>query len=394
MASSWRTKARIAAHVLLAFGFFDALRGRFMWRRGIDSAWFGDLPGPVPVDLRGAVHVHTCTYSDGLGTVEEVLAAASDAALDYVVLTDHNTVGALADDWPNRLPEGSPHLIVGSEITVLGGRFLLALGVPADFACETGLPAQAAVDRVRAAGGTAMVSLPFDMKHPWEDWDVEGLEGLEVLNLSTVARSHINVPSLIWLIPLWRRFGARAVLAAIAARPSAALRRWDRALASGKRWSAIGALDAHAQMKVGRRKVPLPTYVDSFRAATTHVQLERSSGQVRDAIGDALRSGQSYFSYDILADPTGFRFETDCGVRMGCEAPVGCVLRARSTPGTYLRLLRDGNVVGDACGGGLEYQATVPGAYRVEAYRVRRWLGVFGWMARPWIFSNPIYVTR
>ncbi|MFM7322634.1 MAG: hypothetical protein ACKO5K_14080, partial [Armatimonadota bacterium] len=244
-----------------------------------------------------------------------------------------------------------------------------------------------------AAGGDAWVSLPFDMKHPWEDWNVEGLSGLEVLNLSTVARAHINIPSLLWLWPLFRRAGAAAVLRAIAARPSAALRRWDSLLARGRDWVAVGALDAHAQMKVGRRKVPIPTYADSFRAATTHVCIPGHGAPAGDSMLEALRKGRSYFAYDILGDPTGFRFEADTGAIMGERAPVGCVLRVQAAAGTYVRLIHDGRVVADATSGRLRWVAQRPGAYRVEAYQVRFWLGPFGAGARPWVFTNPIRVV-
>ncbi|MFM7321265.1 MAG: PHP domain-containing protein, partial [Armatimonadota bacterium] len=150
MASSWRTKIRIAAHVLLAPGFLDAIRGRFLMRCGKPSDSAESLPASRWCDARGAVHVHTCTYSDGLGTVEDVLSAAADVGLDYVFLADHNTVGAACDGWPERTAGAPPHLIVGNEITVRGGRFLLALGLPPDFDCPAGLAAQEAIDRVLA----------------------------------------------------------------------------------------------------------------------------------------------------------------------------------------------------------------------------------------------------
>jgi nitrogenase molybdenum-iron protein alpha/beta subunit len=37
-------------------------------------------------DYKGAIHVHS-TYSDGTGTVEEIMQAANEAGLDFVVIT-------------------------------------------------------------------------------------------------------------------------------------------------------------------------------------------------------------------------------------------------------------------------------------------------------------------
>ena len=392
MASSPRTKARIAAHVLLAPGFWDAVAGRFLFDIHPKSAAECDLPVPDHVDLRGAVHVHTCTYSDGLGTVEDVMEAARAAGIDFVVLADHNTVGAQRDGWPQRFASCPPHLIVADEITVAGGRFLLGFRLPSDFEFPVDQPAQVAVDAIRDAGGVAMVSLPFDMKHPWEDWDVDGCSGLEVLNLSTTARGHINLLSLAWLIPLWRTKGTGAVLNAIAARPDAALRRWDQWLAKGLRTVGLGALDAHAQMKILARKVSIPTYEESFRALTTHVWVHPGSDPVPDAIEDALLAGRSYFAFDSIGGGATLWFGTEDGVLPGGTAAVGTRLWAKAPAGTFLRLLHDGRLAASSRDGSLEHRTTVPGAYRLEASRVGAWLGPFAIGARPWAFTNPIFV--
>lgn len=42
----------------------------------------------------GALHIHS-VYSDGTGTVEEIINYAREVGLDYLILTDHNTVKAL-----------------------------------------------------------------------------------------------------------------------------------------------------------------------------------------------------------------------------------------------------------------------------------------------------------
>lgn len=393
MASSPRAKARIAAHVLLAPGFWDALAGRLLWSPHPPSPSDPAPAGRRWRDLRGALHVHTCTYSDGAGTVPEVMDAAREAKVDFVLLTDHNTLGALRDGWDARYAAAPPYLLIGDEITVRGGAFLLALDLPPDFDLAPGAEPQAAVDAVRAAGGLPLVSLPFDMKHPWEAWDVRGCAGIEVLNLSTVAREHINLLSLAVLLPLWRRRGPMAVLRAIAARPDAALRRWDTLLASGEPSIGLGSLDAHALMKIGRRKHPIPSYADSFRAATTHVLIDPDAPDVPAAIAAALRAGRAYFAYDCLGDPTGLRFDAGDGATMGERTARGALLTASSEAGNLLRLIHRGRVVAASRDGRLTHRADQPGAYRIEAYRVRAWCGPLGVGARPWAFTNPIYVA-
>jgi hypothetical protein len=99
MASSLGTKLRIAASVLLAPGFFDALAGRLLFQRGAgnDQA-AASAPPPEWQDLAGALHVHS-TYSDGAGDVPTVMDAAREAGVDFVLLTDHNTQRPLRDGW-------------------------------------------------------------------------------------------------------------------------------------------------------------------------------------------------------------------------------------------------------------------------------------------------------
>jgi predicted metal-dependent phosphoesterase TrpH len=52
---------------------------------------------PSAHDLAGVIHCHS-THSDGTGTVAQVAAGAQAAGLDYVLLTDHDTLAAADRD--------------------------------------------------------------------------------------------------------------------------------------------------------------------------------------------------------------------------------------------------------------------------------------------------------
>lgn len=404
MASSLQTKLRIGASILFASGFWDAVAGRF--------AFQADAPPAPPsadrldwtyADLRGVLHVHS-TYSDGAGDIPTILEAAGRAGVDFVLLCDHNTQRPLRDGWESR-SAGRPLLLIGTEVTVEHGAFLLALDMPPEWEPTIGQSPQTAIDEVRSHGGLPIVSLPFDVKHPWRDWDAHGFEGLEVLNLSTIARRHINFLSLLWLLPIYQFKGARAVLRALVTRPDQALARWDRITRGGTRQSVgIGALDAHALMKIGSKKYPIPSYEDSFHAAATHVLIPRGTptGDLRRAIYDALRAGHCYFSYDCLRPVADIRFgartsHSPSPIIMGDRVarPVGgsVVLTAQAETPVLLRLYRDGAIVAGGSAGNLTFDAREPGAYRLEgslyAFRIGPWyVGV-----RPYFFTNPIYVT-
>ena len=73
-------------------------------------------------DYRGAIHCHT-NYSDGTGSVEDVMKAANDAGLDFVMMTDHDTMKP-RDDGHEKW-HGSTLLIVGTEITPPNNHYIV-----------------------------------------------------------------------------------------------------------------------------------------------------------------------------------------------------------------------------------------------------------------------------
>jgi hypothetical protein len=300
--------------------------------------------------------------------------AGKEAGVDFVLLADHNTMQPLRDGWQEKYAAESPFLLVGTEVTVEDGRFLLALDVPHEYEPEKGVPAQVGIDRIRAANGFPLISLPFDMKHPFEDWSVTGYDGLEVLNFSTIARRHINFLSLPWILAVRNSGGMMAVLRMIPTRPDAALARWDSLTRGGTRQVVgIGSLDAHARMKMFGKMYPIPTYADSFRACQTHVLIPEGvgGGERIPAVNDALRAGRCYFSYDCLGDPTNFQFlaiteksnvvavmgeplQTANGepVRFTATAPGASVLLRLYRDGKPIASTVGGNAVGEPSGGG------------------------------------------
>lgn len=405
MASPLSRKLRIAGSVLFATGFFDAIAGRFLFQPHTQNANAPETDG-IPsrggqTDLAGALHIHS-TYSDGGGDIPTVMEGAREAGVDFVLLTDHNSQQPLRDGWENRYngDNGYPLLLIGTEVTVENGAFLLALDMPPEWEPTKHQPPQVAIDEIHQHQGIPLVSLPFDIKHPWVAWDARGCMGLEVINLSTVARRHINIPSLLWLLPVGWLGGTMAALRALLTRPDAAMDRWDRLTASGQPQVGIGALDAHALMKIGKKKYPIPNYADSMRVLTTHVLVPMAkagdAAALRRAIYDAVRRGNCYFAYDCLGEPRPFEFSAsgEYTVLQGdriARKNGSVILSARCGNKSLVRLYYRGRVIASGIGQ-LRYEAKETGAYRIEVYRFAGRLGPFFWGARPWIFSNPIYV--
>jgi predicted metal-dependent phosphoesterase TrpH len=74
------------------------------------------------VDVSCVVHVHT-TYSDGTATVTELVTAAAAAGVDALLVTDHDTLGAVRDGWQGRR-EGVC-VLIGTEVSPKGGHYIV-----------------------------------------------------------------------------------------------------------------------------------------------------------------------------------------------------------------------------------------------------------------------------
>jgi hypothetical protein len=351
------------------------------------------VPPPLH-DLAGVIHCHS-TYSDGTGTVAQIAAAARANSLDYLILTDHDTLEARdrgEEGW-----HGSVLVLVGEEVSPARQNHYLALGLrrPID---HRGLSPQQIVDRVNEAGGFGFPAHPFSRGSerfrrggegmPWRDVDAVGYTGIELWSFVTDTAERVNgLRELAGFVLAPGRFLDNP--------PPRNLAEWDR-IAARRRCVAIGGVDAH---QIGVRVGPwvplrLMAYKRSFRHLRTHLLCERPlSGSLdadRDAVHAALRSGHAYIAVDSLAPAHGFSFwaDGDNAPVMGDETPARpLTLRARLPTPARVRILRNGTEIASAVHATeIACEVADPGAYRVEAYlRAHR-------RERTWILSNPIYL--
>jgi hypothetical protein len=346
-------------------------------------------------DLAGVLHIHS-TYSDGTGTVPEIAAAARGNGLDFLLLTDHDTLAARdrgEEGWHDGVL-----VLVGEEVSPHRENHYLAFGLdrPVDHA---GLSPQQIVDRVNEAGGFGFLSHPFSKGSerftrggrgmPWRDLDCSGFTGLELWSFVTDSAERVNsIPELLRFIAAPGRF--------IDHPPRRNLELWD-AICRRRPCVALGGIDAH---QVGIRvwnRVPLRlmAYKRSFRYLRTHLLAETSlNGDLdhdREVVFAALRAGRAYIAVDTVAPARGFRFWAEASeersAEMGEETQAGeWVLKATTPQAARIALVRDGEVVAQTRGQALEHWTDAAGVYRVEAY-----LTAHG-RERTWILSNPIYL--
>jgi predicted metal-dependent phosphoesterase TrpH len=106
------------------------------------------------------LHNHTAYSLDGLLSPAALLAAAKARGLDFVAVTDHNTVqGALEAMARAKDDPTLPAVIPGIEVSTQGGE-VIGLFVQADI--PAGLPLAETIGRIRAQGGLVYLPHPCD----------------------------------------------------------------------------------------------------------------------------------------------------------------------------------------------------------------------------------------
>lgn len=149
------------------------------------QAMSADRPGWY----RGELHSHTL-HSDGRLTPDELVALARENQLDFLAVTDHNTVTALAEIDHTHL--NGLIVIPGIELTTFFGH-ALALGVERWIDWRTGYHGWTMEDAARSihtAGGLLIIAHPQDVPSPvctgcrWEypDFDLDLVDGIEIWN--------------------------------------------------------------------------------------------------------------------------------------------------------------------------------------------------------------------
>jgi hypothetical protein len=345
------------------------------------------------VELVANLHVHT-TFSDGSGTMEQVIGAAREC-LDVLLINDHDGLEGLYRGYDGY--QGRLLVIVGLELSGPHNHYLVyGLSRVPEYQWKE---PQAFIDHVRAEGGKGFIAHPFEQGSPmseggraytWEDWSAQGFDGLEIWNHSSAWKIKAR-----GVLSALFHFVFRTATLSGPDRPTLAL--WDD-LGRTRRVAGVGGSDAHALMHpLGPFTFCIFPYPFMFRSINTHVLLKEpltgNAAEDRVRVVEALASGSCFVAHDRLGSARGFDFWLENGsqVRAGQGEEVhlepGDRLAWRLPRLSPARLIRDGRVIWT----GLTLEGLLPaegpGVYRLEVDRRR---GLFG--PRPWIFSNPVYV--
>ncbi len=342
----------------------------------------------------GNLHIHTL-YSDGGGTVEDVVKAARNVGLDFIILNDHSYLTKL-----HREDEGYHKgvlVLVGSEI---GYRFhhYLAFNIKRQVD-DKNLSPQGVIDKVNRQGGFGFLAHPFEKGMPfldngkaytWNDWSVKGYTGICIWNFTSRWKENVKT---LWhgiFHLLFKKYTLKG--------PSKkTLGTWDE-LCLKRNVAAIGGSDAHASsVKIGFLRVKPLSYDYLLGTINTHIlthsPITGDKKTDKAIIYDSLIRGSCFVAHDGLYPAKGFRFyfQTDKGkkiIGMGGEDKFSPgVISVRLPAYCFIKIIKDGDVFSQSYGNQLSKRIYDKGVYRAEVYKKA---SLFGW--RPWIFSNPLYL--
>ena len=339
----------------------------------------------------GNIHIHS-TYSDGHGTIPEIAAAAKAAGLDFIVVTDHNTLDGLAE-------EGCHHGVLtlcGSELNN-DSHHCLALNITQPVPTDD-LNPQRVIDRISSQGGLSFIAHPFErgsplvmngLHFPWKRWDVYGFTGIEVWNWSSQWRDALRGALQALYIGYLNPAGH------MIAPCQKAVARFDE-ITRQRPLVAIAGSDNHA-WPIRRwggvvRRVIFP-YVYAFRTINncllSHEPLAGDIATAKKQLYDALRRGRCFIVNRLLGEPHDVSFTAESNgleYQIGEQVPPGnltrLTVRSPRRPQGRSLLFRDGLPFRDFPSGEATVYLEHPGTYRLEVWRGNRL----------WIFTNPIYV--
>ena len=342
----------------------------------------------------GAAHIHS-TFSDGTGEVSDIAKFADEVGLDFILLTDHNTLRALHEGYEKWY--GNTLVLVGCEVNDKENRnHYLAFGIDEAFTTRT--PAKKYVARVKELGGIGFLAHPHEKRkhkehpaYPWNEWNTEDFTGIEIWN-------HMSE----WVENLTEENKYRSFLhplRTIIAPPTETLKVWDE-LNQKRKVIGIGGVDAHAHKYnlVGFLEVEIFPYKVLFKSIRTHILLDeaikkgKSPKDVETAkwqIYNALKEGKCFVANDYVAESKGFRFFAEQNgkkFQMGENVSDSKNITFKVLlPGVMaeIRLLRNGQVIEKSTGIDAEFVVSKKGAYRIEVYHENR----------AWIYSNHIRIN-
>jgi hypothetical protein len=340
-------------------------------------------------EICGAIHLHT-DYSDGGVTYEELIEAAASVQLDYIVVTDHMSLGGKKNGYEGF--KKNVCVLIGYEHHDKNKlNHYLALGI--DSVIGKSKSASEYVKEIRDSGGIGFIAHPEECRHyfgnlppyPWTDWSIDTFDGIEIWNQMSDWVEQLKS----WLsfvrIAYPRRF--------LGAAPAKALQKWDT-LNRIRLVSAVGGVDAHSfRIGIGFLALIVFPIKVMLKGIRTHLYIETKLNHDNFAsskriITDALRDGKGFISNFRRGDARGslFYIENKDGTIEGPgkspNTSIPATLNVKLPEKAEIHLIANGLYEKTIKGNKAQFKIESKGIYRIEVTR----------RSKAWIYSNPFPV--
>ena len=302
----------------------------------------------------GALHTHTL-HSDGTLSPSALIELAQKSRLDFVAITDHNTVTHQEELAWQKWSAPSPLVIVGEEVTTPGGHASVwGLG-PSEWVDFRVAPKDGRIgDLISTTHGFGAL---FSVNHPASQcagcgWSHEWVDGIDAIEVSNGQHGEV----------------ARA------------LSMWDDLLRAGRRITAVGSSDWHRS----------PSALDD-----AHVRV-LAPGLTEAAILEAIKQGRVIVMRNVRdATPdvtvSSGKSVARVGETLALEAgsPVIVSVVTPVMSGAQMIVVADGEQAGSKA-------LDLTGQARLEVPAPRRYLRVElrGVDGTPLAIVNPVYTGR
>jgi len=342
----------------------------------------------------GAIHVHS-KFSDGSGDAGKIAEIANEVGLDYIILTDHNTLRAFHEGYEKWYD--NTLMLVGCELNdKVNKNHYLAMNIKDTF--STRQSASEYVKKVKDAGGIGFIAHPHEERdsmkehppYPWVDWDAGDFTGIEIWN-------HMSE----WMEGLTDQNKYNHFVhprSSIVGPPEKTLKKWDE-LNLSRKVVGIGGVDAHAHKinVLGFVEVEIFPYKVLFKSIRTHVLVDKKLRGKNSSIEDAkqliyssLKNGRCFVANSYNGNARGFKFYGKCGNRiyqMGDTIKNNGKVSLKVTlphKNGEIRLIYNGKMISAVDNNEGDFFVKKSGQYRVEVYL----------NGKAWIFSNHIRIEN
>lgn len=358
-------------------------------------------------DYKGIINVHT-NLSSGTGSHQFILQTARALNFDFILFTDINQFEGQLNDFDYN---GTLSLF-GAKYRYLDSRLIYYSQNNIQLGSNLGDVQVSMADLLTKQNSEnknqiLYLAHPFNAGFNWTGEIPTGMDGMEVLNLKSVANRAWSRSkfSTLWSLAIYP-FNSRLALMRLFHEPEDELNMYDN-ITSKRHFVAYAGSEASARaIPLQNYIVNFPSYQRTFEMLSNHVLLKSElTGNLqndRNKIFTALKNGNFYLALDFIGDPKGFNTVIEdkgrnhlmgSSLKFNNQLKIKTVLAYEPKYSFEVVVYKNGQRVFTSHSVQSEYTPTEPGAYRVQVRVSPHWPFPDGKRWVSWIYANPFFLT-